>query len=102
MAPTIRPGSHVMIRRTGLDEIQCGDIVLVRTGSGLRLHRLVSRINAADGVLLITRGDNDMEPDPPVSASQLLGIFAGLEKAPRFWGRVSHLLACLFRPPEQA
>ncbi len=102
MLPAIRPGSRVLIRRAAEDEIECGDIVLLRTNTGLRLHRLVSVMNAPDGALLITRGDNDMEDDPPVSASQLLGIFARVEQAPPKWRRLACLLDSLFRQMEQA
>jgi signal peptidase I len=101
MLPAIRPGSRVLIRRVAEDEIQCGDIVLLRADTGLRLHRLVAVMNAPDGTLLITRGDNDMEDDPPVSASQLLGIFAGVEQAPPKWRRLVCLLDSLFRHMER-
>jgi hypothetical protein len=102
MLPTIRPGSRVLIRRAALDEVQCGEIVLIDGNTGLRLHRLVSLVSGADGTLLITRGDNDMEDDPPVSASQLLGIFTGIEQAPSRWHRLSALIDSLFRRLEQA
>jgi hypothetical protein len=58
--------------------------------------------SAPDGVRLITCGDNGMESDPPVRASQLLGVFAGIEQAPPKWRSLVWLLASLFRPPEQA
>jgi signal peptidase I len=102
MLPTIRPGSRVLIRRAAPNEIQCGDIVLLRADTGLRLHRLVSVLNAPDGALLITRGDNDMEDDPPVGAAQLLGLFGGIEQSPPKWRRLSWLLDSLFRHTEHA
>jgi hypothetical protein len=102
MLPTIRPGSRVLIRRAAPDEIRCGDIVLLRANTGLRLHRLVSVLNVPDGALLITRGDNDMEDDPPVGAAQLLGLFGGIEQSPPKWRRLSWLLDSLFRHTEHA
>ena len=102
MLPTIPPGSRVLIRRVVPDEIQCGDIVLLRADTGLRLHRLVSVLNASSGAQLITRGDNDMEDDPPIGAAQLLGLFAGIEQAPPKWPRLSALLDSLFRHTEHA
>jgi signal peptidase I len=102
MLPTIRPGSRVLIRRAAPDEILCGDIVLLRANTGLRLHRLVSILQAPGGAQLITRGDNDMEDDPPISAAQLLGLFAGIEQAPPKWPRLSALLDSLFRHTEHA
>lgn len=102
MLPTIRPGSRVLIRRAGADEVQCGDIVLINRDSGFRLHRLVSVLSAPDDMQLITRGDNDMGNDPPVSASLLLGVFAGIEGTPAKWRRLSLFLHSFFARAEQA
>lgn len=102
MLPTIRPGSRVLIRRVAQDEVQPGQIVLVRTETGFRLHRLVAIVSAPDGARLITRGDNHMEDDPGIDPSELLGVFAAVEHAPPKWRTLIALLASAFRNPEQA
>jgi hypothetical protein len=76
MLPSVRPGSRVKIRRAGLDDVRSGDVVLVRTDAGLRLHRLV---DIRPGPLLVTRGDNHRHTDPPESVDRLLGVADRIE-----------------------
>jgi len=70
MIPAIRPGTYVKIRKTSLNEIAPGHIILVRAPNGFRLHRLIEI--RADW--LITRGDNHSENDPPELIENLRGI----------------------------
>lgn len=70
MLPTIPSGRFVDIRRTHPREARPGDIVLIRTAHGFRLHRLVE-IRAG---WAITRGDNHSQDDPPEPLENLLGV----------------------------
>ncbi len=71
MSPAIRDGDVVHVRP--LREIpSAGDILLVRTRDGLRLHRLVRSDKASS--VYVTRGDCGVEDDAPVSEGDVLGI----------------------------
>ena len=72
MSPAIRDGESVEITPTDIASLRKGEIVLAKTSRGFRLHRIV-RTDPANGVF-ITRGDCGQQDDPPLSASQILGI----------------------------
>ena len=76
MMPAISPGSCVTIKKTDIAAVEPGSVVLVRSHAGLLLHRLVGR----DGQFAITRGDNNKDPDPPVTCAQILGVMAAVER----------------------
>lgn len=88
MMPTIRPGSSVTVRRVEPGLIQTGDIILIATAAGLRLHRVIANVPQ-----LITRGDNHAHDDPPVGAEQVLGKLDRIEPEP--W-RFAHILRRAF------
>lgn len=72
MSPAIRDGEIVEISPVQLTELREKDIVLAKTDSGFRLHRIVTFDHARD--IYITRGDCGLENDPPLSGSQILGF----------------------------
>lgn len=84
MMPTIRPGAWVEIRSATLDRMARGDIALLKTPSGLRLHRVVE-IHAD---LLITRGDNHEHNDAPAEAHDVLGRLHAVSQPRHRWARL--------------
>jgi signal peptidase I len=82
MLPTIRPGSHVLIRRAPA-EISPGDVILARTEDGVRLHRLVEIRGDGTNAVWITCGDNHTHCDPPLTSGQILGVLNQIEEPPR-------------------
>jgi hypothetical protein len=90
MLPAILPGSYATIIAADPAHVEPGRIVLVRSDSGLRLHRLVRRCVSAEGAFLVTRGDNNEDEDPGVSSGNLLGVLAGIEQP-------SLVKRCIFR-----
>lgn len=72
MSPAIRDGEIVEISPVELTELRAKDIILAKTDSGFRLHRIVTIDPARD--VFITRGDCGQEDDPPLSGSQILGL----------------------------
>ena len=60
----VRPASEAHLRR--------GDIVLVKSGYGFRLHRLIQAGPGRD--VFITRGDCGLQDDPAVRRDQILGV----------------------------
>jgi len=83
MLPKIRPGSYVSIRRASLAELTPGDVVLARTGHGVRLHRLVGIRGTGAEAVWITRGDNHAHFDPPLTSGQIVGVLSDVERPPR-------------------
>ena len=95
MIPAVFPGSYALIRRAALGEVTAGRIVLVRTETGVRLHRFIRRVSGSG--MLVTRGDNHSFDDPPVSPDQMLGVLVSIEERPplslRMWARCRIRLA---------
>jgi hypothetical protein len=72
MLPTIWPGDTLLIDRAEIDAVSEGDIVLCARGQRFAAHRVVKK-NAST---IMTRGDAMSQPDPLVSAHDLLGKVA--------------------------
>ena len=78
MAPSMPPGTLVVVRPTPFDEIAPGDVITYQIRSGhpeLVTHRVQQRLVASDGtVSFITRGDNNNTADAaPVHEVQVRG-----------------------------
>jgi hypothetical protein len=69
MWPVIAPGDRVV---AGRGVARPGDIVVLRTPSGIVTHRLVAVLR--DPPRLVARGDWLAEDDPPVPEEDLLGV----------------------------
>ena len=72
MSSAIRDGEMVYVKPASEAHLRRGDIVLVKSGYGFRLHRLI-RADAGRDVF-ITRGDSGLQDDPPVRREQILGV----------------------------
>jgi hypothetical protein len=72
MSPAIRDGEIVHVKSAIPAELRKGDMVLVKSEIGFRLHRLVVADLAQD--VFITRGDCGQQDDPAVSAEDILGL----------------------------
>lgn len=74
MKPSIKPGDLVIIKPIDINDIQAGDIIQYQTNNYNVVHRVVSVLKDADGILLITKGDNNLNIDRlPVKEDQLVG-----------------------------
>jgi signal peptidase I len=80
MLPAIHSGSYVSVSKMDLARVEPGNIVLVRSNHGLRLHRLIRIEWSAAGAVAITRGDNNDSDDPPVAAEGLLAVLHAIEQ----------------------
>ncbi len=72
MSPVIRDGEMVQVKPVSTGTLRRGDIVLVKSDRGFRLHRLVTADCARDR--FITRGDNGLDDDDAVRGAQVLGV----------------------------
>lgn len=69
MLPAVRPDDVLLIRHCRIERASPGDVVLFIRHRRLFAHRVISRSDAS----LVTQGDGIAEPDPPVTADELLG-----------------------------
>ncbi len=77
MSPCIRDREIVHVTPVIVSKLRKGDIVLVKSKSGFRVHRLVIADHSRD--FYVTRGDCGQENDPPVNAQMILGIVVAKE-----------------------
>ncbi len=74
MLPTIRPGDAIVVEPVRASQLHIGDIISYRSPQNphtVITHRLVAR--NAQTQQLITSGDANTRPDPPVAPSHLIG-----------------------------
>ena len=74
MFPVFRPGDVLCIRRCTDEEVQRGDVVLMRDGDRVVAHRLIDKQRHDGESFLVTRGDSLWDSDPVRPASMLLGL----------------------------
>ena len=72
MSPCIRDGEIVYVTGVMVGKLRKGDIVLVKSKDGFRVHRLV--VAEASKDWFVTRGDCGQQDDPPVRGDQILGV----------------------------
>jgi uncharacterized repeat protein (TIGR01451 family) len=72
MSSAIRDGEMVYVRPASEARLRRGDIVLVKSDYGFRLHRLMLADASRD--VFITRGDRGLQDDPPIRREQILGV----------------------------
>jgi len=71
MLPAVWPGDTLVIERADRKAVSEGDIILFRRDRRFCIHRVVSKVTEDSTIL--TRGDSNPEPDPPVADRDLLG-----------------------------
>lgn len=74
MEPAIREGARIRLKVPDRPA-RVGDVALLRTARGLRLHRVVFRV----GSTLRTKGDTGIYLDPPGSSGDVIALLAGAE-----------------------
>jgi uncharacterized repeat protein (TIGR01451 family) len=77
MSPCIRDGEIVYVTAVIVSKLRKGDIVLLKSNDGFRVHRLVVADAAKD--FFVTRGDCGQEDDPAVRGNQILGAVVAKE-----------------------
>jgi signal peptidase I len=76
MLPVVWPGDTLVIEHVNSAAVSEGDIVLFGRDRRLFAHRVVKKHSTAGDSQILTRGDALLQPDPPVSDSDLLGRVA--------------------------
>ena len=77
MLPAVWPGDTLRVRSISGTSLSRGGIALCLRDGRLSAHRVVGR----SGAQLITRGDAMPQCDPPVPASEVLGIVIGIMRS---------------------
>lgn len=73
MQPWVRPGDIALIRRTGIEEVRCGDVVLFQRDDRLFVHRLVEKRGTLREAEFLAKGDAHPEPDGVINNELILG-----------------------------
>jgi len=73
MLPWVRPGDVAVIRRAGIDEMRCGDVVLFTREARLFVHRLVEKHGTFGDAQFLAKGDAHPGPDGMVDRELVLG-----------------------------
>jgi signal peptidase I len=82
MWPNLKKGDLVALKGVdSIGDLQVGDIIAFKHGSGLAIHRIVK----IEGETIVTKGDSNLNSDPPITFDQVVG------KVPRVGGRLARV-----------
>jgi len=73
MQPWVRPGDIALIRRTGIDDVRCGDVVLFQRENRFFVHRLVEKRGTLRAAEFLVKGDAHRGPDGVINDELILG-----------------------------
>jgi signal peptidase I len=73
MLPWVKPGDVAIIRRAGINDVRCGDVVLFKRESRLYVHRLVEKQGTLREARFLAKGDAHPGPDGIVDRDLVLG-----------------------------
>jgi signal peptidase I len=103
MYPLIRQGDSIRLEKCTAGTLAIGDIITFKKDGNYFTHRLVWTTKRANGIRLITKGDNEINTDSPVSPNHIVGKAVAIKRANRtlhlespFWRFVNRLFGFLF------
>src|SRR5258708_28800924 len=123
MLPWMRPGDISRVRRTNVENVRCGDLVLFRRHNRLLVHRIVDERVKLGVRQVSAKGDAHPDSDGWLEMDELLGrvvviyrrsrhirletrsqvalgrVIAQLSLWRRFWDSAARLLAARSSPP---
>ena len=73
MQPWVRPKDIALIRQISMENVRCGDVVLVRRDSHLLVHRIIEKRGSMNDAQLFSKGDAHPTSDGVVQEQELLG-----------------------------
>ena len=76
MQPLMTIGDQVIAEITPLDEIQQGDVVVIKRNHDYLTHRVIHQNHNT----WITKGDNNVLPDPKISQDKIIGRVSIIKK----------------------
>ena len=103
MHPLIKQGDSIRIEKCAPGALAIGDIITFNKKGIYFTHRVLWRIRKGNGIRLITKGDNEINVDPPVSPNHILGKVVAIHGANRtlhlkipYWRFINRLLGFFF------
>ncbi len=73
MLPWVKAGDVAVIRRAGINDVRCGDVVLFQRASRLFVHRLVEKHGTLREAQFLAKGDAHPGSDGMVNRELVLG-----------------------------
>lgn len=73
MLPWVRPGDIAVIRRAGVMDVRCGDVVLLHRENRLFVHRLVKKHGSLESTTFSAKGDAHPGDDGVIEKQEILG-----------------------------
>lgn len=83
MWPFLKGGEKLLIKKTPLEKLIVGDIVMYQANSQLVCHRLIRKVRKAQGYILYVRGDNSISHPETVEGGMFLGKAIGIIRGGR-------------------
>jgi signal peptidase I len=103
MHPLIREGEPIYVEKCNPRALSIGDIITFRKNDIYVTHRVLWIMRRSNDIRLITKGDNEITVDLPVSPGQILGKVAAVERAHHIlhlesppWCFINRLLGMIF------
>ena len=103
MHPFIREGDPIHVEQCNPRDLSMGDIITFKGDDLYLTHRVLWIVKNGNAIRLITRGDNEIAVDPPVSPNHILGKVVAIGRADRTlhlearpWRFINRLLGVLF------
>jgi signal peptidase I len=69
MWPELSRGDIVFVKKTGIEDIEIGSVIVFRHGNGLAVHRVIE----ISGTTITTKGDANPTADNPISFDDVVG-----------------------------
>jgi len=80
MWPFLNAEERLIIKKTSIEDLRVGDIILYRSDNQLVCHRLVRKVKEKERYLLYARGDNSFSAPELVRQERLFGRAIGIIK----------------------
>lgn len=103
MYPLVRQGDSIRLEKCTAGALAIGDVITFKKDDNYFTHRLIWTTKWADGIRLITKGDNEITTDPPVPPASVLGKVASIQRGNRTlrlttpaWRSMNRLLGVFF------
>ena len=103
MHPLIKQGDSIRIEKCAPGALAIGDIITFKKDAAYFTHRVLWVKKKDNSIILITKGDNEINVDPLVSPNHIVGKAVAIKRTNRklhletpYWRFVNRLLGFLF------
>jgi signal peptidase I len=103
MHPLMRQGDSIRLEKCTARALAIGDIITFKKDGNYFTHRLLWTTKRGNGIRLITKGDNEINTDPPVSPVSVIGKVTSIQRGNRtlhlntpFWRSMNRLFGVFF------